>query len=78
MKTYLVAAILIAVTGPTLAQTSGDQHHPGGASVAQAQATPPAQTQTPTAQPGARMPMGQMMQGQGMPGAPGWAAPAGA
>lgn len=67
MKTHLVAAILIAVTGPALAQASGDQHHSGRASVAQAQPTLPAQTQTPTAQPGAQMPMGQMMLGQGMP-----------
>jgi hypothetical protein len=70
MKTPLLAAVLIAVAAPALAQSPAEheQHHPGGTSVTQAQSTAPAQSQTPSAQSGSQMPMGQMMQGQGMMG----------
>ena len=70
MKTPLLAAVLIAVAAPALAQSPAEheQHHPGGTSVTQAQSTAPAQPQTPSAQSGSQMPMGQMMQGQGMMG----------
>ena len=70
MKTPLLAAVLIAVAAPALAQSPAEheQHHPGGTSVTQAQSTAPAQPQTPPAQSGSQMPMGQMMQGQGMMG----------
>jgi hypothetical protein len=66
MKTPLLAAVLIAVAAPALAQSPAEheQHHPGGTSVTQAQSTAPAQSQTPSAQSGSQMPMGQMMQGQ--------------
>lgn len=70
MKTPLLAAVLIAVAAPALAQSPAEheQHHPGGTSVTQAQSTAPAQSQTPFAQSGSQMPMGQMMQGRGMMG----------
>jgi LTXXQ motif family protein len=70
MKTPLLAAVLIAVAAPALAQSPAEheQHHPGGTSVSQAQSTAPAQPQTPPAQSGSQMPMGQMMPGQGMMG----------
>jgi hypothetical protein len=70
MKTPLLAAVLIAVAAPALAQSPAEheQHHPGGTPVTQAQSTAPAQSQTPSAQSGSQMPMGQMMQGQGMMG----------
>ena len=70
MKTPLLAAVLIAVAAPALAQSPAEheQHHPGGTSVTQAQSTAPAQPQTPPARSGSQMPMGQMMQGQGMMG----------
>ncbi len=68
MKTSLLAAALITLAGPVLAQAPADheQHHPGGTTAAQAQSAPPAQPQTAPAQPGTQMPMGQMMQGQMM------------
>jgi LTXXQ motif family protein len=70
MKTPLLAAVLIAVAAPALAQSPAEheQHHPGGTPVTQAQSTAPAQSQTPSAQSGSQMPMGQMMQGRGMMG----------
>lgn len=70
MRTPLLATLLIPLAWPALAQVPADhqQHHPGGTPVAQAQSTPPAQPQTPPAQPGSQMPVGQMMQGQGMMG----------
>ncbi len=70
MKTPLLAAVLIAVAAPALAQSPAEheQHHPGGTSVTQAQSTAPAQSQMPPAQSGSQMPMRQMMQGQGMMG----------
>ena len=75
MKTPLLAAALIALAGPVLAQEPADheQHHPGGTTTAQIQSTTPAQPQTAPAQSGTQMPMGQMMgrgmmQGQGTPG----------
>lgn len=75
MKTPLLAAALIALAGPVLAQAPADheQHHPGGTTAAQAQSTTPAPPQTAPAQSGTQMPMGQMMgrgmmQGQGAPG----------
>ena len=51
MKTPLLAAVLIAVAAPALAQSPAEheQHHPGGTSVSQAQSTPPAQPQPPPA-----------------------------
>lgn len=55
MKTPLLAAVLISLSGTALAQVSFDQRQPGGTSIAQAQ-------------PMTRMPMGQMVQGQGMHG----------
>lgn len=66
MKTPLIAAALIALAGPVLAQAPADheQHHPGGTTT-QVQSTPPAQPQTAPPQSGTQMPMGQMM-GQGM------------
>lgn len=75
MKTSLLAAALITLAGPVLAQAPADheQHHPSGTMAAQAQATTPAQPGTAPAQSGTQMPMGPMMgrgmmQGQGMPG----------
>lgn len=72
MKTPILAAALIALAGPALAQAPGshDQHHPGGTSTLQAQATAPTPRQSPSAQPGEQSPMSQMpmrqMMGQGM------------
>jgi hypothetical protein len=70
MKSPLLAAVLVALAAPALAQSPAEheQHHPGGTSVSQAQSTAPAQPQTPPAQSGSQMPMGQMMPGQGMMG----------
>lgn len=75
MKTPILATVLIALAGPALAQAAGshDQHHPGGATTAQAPSTVPAQPQAAPGQSGMPMPMGQMMgrgmmQGQGMSG----------
>ena len=75
MKTPILATVLIALAGPAWAQasTSHDQHHPGGATSAQAQSTAPAPPQAAPGQSRMPMPMGQMMgrgmmQGQGMPG----------
>ena len=70
MKTPLLAAVLVALAAPALAQSPAEhnQHHPGGTSLAQAQSTAPAQPQTPPAPSGSQMPMGQMMPGQGMMG----------
>jgi len=70
MKSPLLAAVLVAFAAPALAQSPAEheQHHPGGTSVSQAQSTAPAQPQTPPAQSGSPMPMGQMMPGQGMMG----------
>jgi len=67
MKTPLIAAALIALAGPVLAQAPADheQHHPAGGAATQVQSTPPAQTQTAPPRSGTQMPMGQMM-GQGM------------
>lgn len=70
MKMSVLTTVLIALAGPALAQapTSHDQHHPGGATTAQAQPAAPAKPQAMPGQSGMPMPMGQMMQGQGMPG----------
>lgn len=70
MKMSVLATVLVTLAGPALAQapTSRDQHHPGGATTAQAQPATPAKPQAMPGQSGMPMPMGQMMQGQGMPG----------
>jgi len=70
MKTLLLAAVLIAVAAPALAQSPAEheQQHPGRMPVTQAQSTAPAQSQTPSAQSGSQVPMGQMIQVQGMMG----------
>jgi uncharacterized protein (DUF305 family) len=65
-RSLIVAAAIVALVGPGLAQSQQDhqQHHPrGDAPTAQAQPSParPAPTHTP-AQPQAQTPMGQMMQ----------------
>lgn len=66
MKTSVLATVLIALAGPASAQAPAahDQHHPGGATTAQARPSAPAQPQAAPGQPGMPMPMGQMMQGQ--------------
>lgn len=70
MKMSVLATVLVTLAGPALAQapTSRDQHHPSGATTAQAQPATPAKPQAMPGQSGMPMPMGQMMQGQGMPG----------
>lgn len=70
MKMSVLATVLVTLAGPALAQapTSSDPHHPGNAPKAQAQSTAPAKPQAMPGQSGMPMPMGQMMQGQGMPG----------
>lgn len=72
MKTPFLAAALIALAGPVLAQVPADheQHHPSGTAAAQAQSTTPAPPGTAPAQSGMQMPMGQMM-GRGMMGGSG-------
>jgi hypothetical protein len=70
MKSPLLAAVLVALAAPALAQSPAEheQHHPGGTSVPQAQSTAPAQPQMPPAQSGSQTPMAQMMPGLGMMG----------
>lgn len=69
MKTPILAAALIALAAPVLAQAPADhqQHHPGGSPAPQAQAMPPAQPAAPP-QSGMRMSMDQMMPGRMMAG----------
>ncbi|WP_230532421.1 CopM family metallochaperone [Microvirga roseola] len=59
MRTFILSAALLALTGPALAQAPADhqQHHPGGTPAPQTQAQP----QMPE-QPQGQIPMGQMMQ----------------
>ncbi len=70
MKMSVLATVLVTLAGPALAQapTSSDPHHPGKAPKAQAQSTAPGKPQAMPGQSGMPMPMGQMMQGRGMPG----------